>query len=194
LTGLSVHAIIPSLNQQKQETHMAKLAAHLVALNFLKSKGSATPAEINAHIGKGNYAAKYVCYLKLEGYEIETIKDGRTVTEYKFISDGNSATRNYQWVAPAKRGQTATPKVKAAKAPKAKTAKPVKVRQSKQTAAPVKKAARNVLKDRADKEADAILAELGMKRGGEYAGGTYSVDPDWDSLDGIDPMTLINCD
>jgi hypothetical protein len=174
---------------------MSKLAAHLVALNFLKSKGSATPAEINAHIGKGNYAAKYVCYLKLEGYEIETIKDGRTVSEYKFISDGDSATRDYQWVAPAKRGQTATPKVKAAKsakAPKAKTAKPVKVRQSKQTAAPVKKAARNVLKDRADKEADAILAELGMKRGGEYAGGTYSVDPGWDDLDGIDVMTLIN--
>ena len=170
---------------------MSKSAAHFVALEFLKSKGSATPAEINDHIGKGNYASKYICYLKLLGYEIETVKDGRTVTEYKFISDGDSATRNYQWVPPAKRGQTATPKVKTAKAPKVKAAKPVKVRQSKQTAAPVKKAARNALKDRADKEADAILAELGMKRGGEYAGGTYSVDPDWDSMDGIDVANFL---
>jgi hypothetical protein len=171
---------------------MSKSAAHFVALEFLKSKGSATPAEINDHIGKGNYASKYICYLKLLGYEIETVKDGRTVTEYKFISDGDSATRNYQWVPPAKRGQTATPKVKIAKAPKTKAAKPVKVRQSKQTAqAPVKKAARNALKERADKEADAILAELGMKRGGEYAGGTYSVDPDWDSMDGIDVANFL---
>jgi hypothetical protein len=171
---------------------MSKLAAHFVALEFLKSKGTATPAEINDHIGKGNYASKYICYLKLLGYEIDTVKDGRTVTEYKFISDGDSATRNYQWVPPAKRGQTATPKVKTAKAPKAKTAKTVKVRQSKQTAqAPVKKAARNALKERADKEADALLRELGMKNAGEYAGGTYSVDPDWDSMDGIDVANFL---
>lgn len=167
---------------------MSKTAAHFVALDFLKSKGSATPDEINAHVGRGNYAAKYVCYLKLEGYEIETVKSGRTVTEYKFISDGDSATREYKWVSPAKRD--AAPKQKKVKV--AKAAKPVKVKVSKQT--PVKKAARNVLKDKADKEADALLRELGMKNAGEYAGGTYSVDPDWDALDGIDPMTLINCD
>lgn len=173
---------------------MAKNAAHYTALAFLKSKGSATPAEINDHVGRGNYAAKYVCYLKLEGYEIETIKSGRTVTEYKFISDGDSATRNYQWVPPAKRGTAAAaPKQKKAKtaaAPKA--SKPVKVRQSKQTpSAPVKKAARNVLKDRADAEADRLLAEIGMKNAGEYAGGTYSVDPDWDSMDGIDVANFL---
>ncbi len=169
---------------------MTKTAAHFVALEFLKSKGSATPAEINAHVGKGNYAAKYVCYLKLEGYEIETVKDGRTVTEYKFISDGDSATREYKWVPPAQRGQVKTPKTKTAKATKPKQ---VKARVSKQTPAPksVKKAARNVLKDRADAEADRLLAELGMKDAGEYAGGTYSVDPDWDSMDGIDVANFL---
>jgi len=169
---------------------MTKLAAHFIALEFLKSKGSATPAEINAHVGRGNYAAKYVCYLKLEGYEIETVKSGKTVTEYKFISDGDSATRNYQWVPPAKRG--AAPKQKTAKAATPKVSKPVKVRQSKQTpSAPAKKAARNVLKDRADAEADRLLAEIGMKNAGEYAGGTYSVDPDWDSMDGIDVANFL---
>jgi hypothetical protein len=171
---------------------MTKTAAHFVALEFLKSKGTATPDEINAHVGKGNYASKYICYLKLEGYEIETVKDGRTVVEYKFISDGDSAIREYKWVPPAQRGQVKTPKVKAAKATKPKASKPVKVRQSKQTpSAPVKKAARNALKDRADAEADRLLAEIGMKNAGEYAGGTYSVDPDWDSMDGIDVANFL---
>jgi hypothetical protein len=171
---------------------MTKTAAHFVALEFLKSKGTATPDEINAYVGKGNYASKYICYLKLEGYEIETIKTGRTVTEYKFISDGDSATREYKWVPPAERGKTKTPKVKTAKVVKPKASKPVKVRQSKQTpSASVKKAARNVLKDKADKQAEALLRELGMKDAGEYAGGTYSVDPDWDSMDGIDVANFL---
>jgi hypothetical protein len=172
---------------------MTKNAAHFVALAFLKSKGTATPAEINAHVGKGNYASKYICYLKLEGYEIEAVKNGKTVVEYKYISDGDSATRNYQWMPPAQRNGAAAPKQKKAKAAaKPKASKPVKVRQSKQTpSAPVKKAARNVLKDRADAEADRLLAEIGMKNAGEYAGGTYSVDPDWDSMDGIDVANFL---
>ena len=171
---------------------MSKIAAHFVALEFLKSKGTATPAEIEAHVGKGKYAAKYVCYLKLHGYEIETVKSGKTVVEYKFISDGDSATRDFKWVPPAQRGKAAAPKTakpKTAKAAKPKAEKPVKVRQSKQT--PVKKAARTVLKDKADKQADALLAELGMRNAGEYAGGTYSVDPDWDSMDGIDVANFL---
>lgn len=169
---------------------MAKTAAHFVALEFLKQRVSATPAEIEAHVGAGPYASKYICYLKLRGYEIETVKTGRTVTEYKFISDGDSATREYQWVPPAQRDQAAVPKQKKAKATKA--SKPVKARMSKQTAStPVKKAARNVLKEKADREADALLAEIGMKNAGEYAGGTYSIDPDWDSMDGIDVANFL---
>jgi hypothetical protein len=182
---------------------MTKTAAHFVALEFLKSKGTATPDEINAHVGKGNYASKYICYLKLEGYEIETIKTGRIVTEYRYVSDGDSATREYKWVPPAQRGQNkaATSNMKNARIKRdaeavfEKAAKPkqVKARVSKQTPVPksVKKAARNVLKDRADAEADRLLAELGMKDAGEYAGGTYSVDPDWDSMDGIDVANFL---
>jgi len=169
---------------------MTKIAAHDRALAFLKEKGTATPAQIEKHVGQGAYASKYVCYLKLRGFEIETVKTGRTVTEYKFVSDGDSATRDYQWVPPAQRGANATPKQKKVKAPKA--SKPIKVRQSKQTpSAPVKKAARNILKERADAEADRLLAEIGMKNAGEYAGGTYSVDPDWDSMDGIDVANFL---
>jgi hypothetical protein len=64
------------------------------------------------------------------------------------------------------------------------------VRQSKQTA-PAAKAARNVLQERADREADAILAQLGMKDAGEISHGSYSVDPDWDSMDGIDVANFL---
>jgi hypothetical protein len=177
---------------------MTKIAAHDRALAFLKENGTATPAQIEKHVGQGAYASKYVCYLKLHGYEIETVKSGRTVTEYKFISDGDSATRNYQWVPPAQRGANATPKQKKTKVARdaktvfEKASKQIKVRQSKQTpSAPVKKAARNVLRERADAEADRLLAEIGMKNAGEYAGGTYSVDPDWDSMDGIDVANFL---
>lgn len=169
---------------------MTKTAAHFVALEFLKSKGRATPAQIEKHVGAGPYASKYICYLKLRGYEIDAIKTGRTVTEYVYVSDGDSATRNYQWVPPAQRSGTAASKQKKAKTAKPKASKPVKVRQSKQTA-PVAKAARNVLKERADKQADALLAELGMKNAGEVHSGSYSVDPDWDSMDGIEVANFL---
>jgi Zn-dependent metalloprotease len=162
---------------------MTKTAAHFVALAFLKKKRKATPAQINDHVGKGNYASKYICYLKLEGYEIETVKNGKTVVEYKYISDGDSANRNYQWVPPAQRGKVKTVKAPSRKAQAAVTAasKAVKAR----------KAARNVLKDAADMQADALLNELGMKNAGEYASGVYSVDPDWDSIDDHDIANLL---
>ena len=174
---------------------MAKIAAHLRALELFQKQDTVTPQELNDFVGAGNYASKYVCYLKLEGHEIVANKQGRTIVSYTYVGAGDSATKEYKWVAPAKRGAApAAPKAKKTAAPKVKAvkvAKPVKVRQSKQTAQPAQKAARNVLKERADKEAEAILADLGMRTGGEYAGGTYSIDPDWDSMDGIDVANFL---
>ena len=120
---------------------MTKIAAHDRALAFLKEKGSATPAQIEKHVGQGAYASKYVCYLKLRGYEIETVKTGRTVTEYKFISDGDSATRDYQWVPPAKRGQnkTATSNMKSARVKRDAKAVFEKAAKSKREEGPTKK-------------------------------------------------------
>lgn len=158
---------------------MTKTAAHFVALAFLKKKGKATPAQIEKHVGAGPYSSKYICYLKLRGYEIETVKSGRIVTEYKYISDGDSATREYKWVPPAQRGQSATPKKKTASV-KAKKKTP-----------PAAKTARTILKKKIDREAEALLEEIGMKNAGEYAGGTYSIDPEWDSMDNIDIADLV---
>lgn len=164
---------------------MSKKAAHFIALDFLKSKVTATPDEINAYVGRGNYAAKYVCYLKLEGYEIEAIKSGREIAQYKYVSDGDSATRNYKWVAPAQRGKTKTKKKSVSKMAEAVVHATVKAKKI--------KAAKSATKSSsfADVQADALLHELGMKNAGEYAAGMYAVDPDWDSMDSIDVTDLL---
>jgi hypothetical protein len=172
---------------------------HEKLLEIMNVGTTLTPAEINAHVGNGDYASKHVWFLGKLGFTFDIVKDGRTVTSYTMTAEPANAAeiRN-----PApKAAKVKAPKV--AKAPKAKAAKTVKVaapktekttktkvRVSKQT--PIKKAARDILKDKADAQADALLAELGMRNGGEVRGGSYSVDPDWDALDGIDPMALIN--
>lgn len=183
---------------------MPKIAGREVRGEFLTLQlfevGKAvTPSEINAHVGRGDYAAKYISFLRgRHGFEFSVQKDGRTVVSYTLVSEPDNAAdvRAKAIAAPAAKAVAAAhgaAKAVKAKAPKAaKPAKAAKVRQSKQTApAKTQKAARNVLKDRADAEADRLLAEIGMKNAGEYAGGTYSVDPDWDSMDGIDVANFL---
>lgn len=167
------------------------VASHERALELFKQTATVTPKELEDFVGAGPYASKFVCYLKLRGHEITANKQGRTIVSYTYVGEGDSATRNYQWVPPAKRGAApAAAKPKKQAAPKAeKPVKVVKARVSKQT--PVKKAARNVLQEKADREADAILAQIGLKNAGELNHGTYSVDPDWDSMDGIDVANFL---
>lgn len=173
---------------------MARVAGQTVRGEFLALQlftvGKAvTPKEINDHVGRGDYAAKYISFLKnRHGFDFSVQKDGRSVVSYTLTAEPANAADVRAMATPAAKQV----KVKAAKVAKPKASKAVKVRQSKQTpSAPVKKAARQVLKDHADAEADRLLAEIGMKNGGEYAGGTYSVDPDWDSMDGIDVANFL---
>ena len=56
-----------------------------MALELLKSKPHVTPDELNKHVGKGNYASKYVLYLKLAGHDIVTNKNGRSVVNYAYV-------------------------------------------------------------------------------------------------------------
>lgn len=174
---------------------MPKVAGRAVrgeflALQLFEVGKAVTPKEINAHVGRGDYAAKYMSFLKnRHGFTFTVQKDGREVVSYTLVAEPTNAAEvraKATEVAPAKEAKIKVPKVKAEKKAK------VKVRKSKQTAEPkVKKAAREILKDRADAEADRLLAEIGMKNAGEYAGGTYSVDPDWDSMDGIDVANFL---
>jgi hypothetical protein len=177
---------------------MAKVAGREVrgeflALQLFEIGKAVTPSEINAHVGYGDYAAKYISFLKnRHGFEFSVQKDGRAVVSYTLTDEPANAADVRAMASASPKAAKAPKVVKAAKVAKPKASKPVKVRQSKQTpGAPVQKAARNVLKDRADAEADRLLAELGMRDAGEYAGGTYSVDPDWDSMDGIDVANFL---
>jgi len=168
-----------------------EVRGEFLALELFKVGQPVSPTAINKHVGRGDYAAKYISFLKnRHGFEFTVQKDGRNVLTYTLVSEPDNAAEVRAMATAVKPVKVKSPK--AAKAPKAaKVAAPkqTKVRVSNQT--PVKKAARNVLKERADKEADAILAEIGLKTGGEYAGGTYSVDPDWDSMDGIDVANFL---
>jgi predicted Zn-dependent protease len=144
------------------------------------------PAEIEASVNNGPYAAKYISFLRRLGFTVSVQKNGRNVVSYTIDAEPENAAEHRALKSAAPKA----PKAKAAKAPKA--AKQPKARLSKQTPAKkAKKPAREVLKERADKEADAILADIGLRTGGEYAGGTYSVDPDWDSMDGIDVANFL---
>lgn len=181
---------------------MAKIAGRdvrgeFLALQLFEIGKAVTPSDINAHVGRGDYAAKYISFLRgRHGFDFTVQKDGRTVVSYTLISEPDNAAEvraraDATAVKADKVFKAAATKIK--KTSKVAKPKQVKARVSKQTPAPktVKKAARNVLKDRADKEAEALLRELGMKDAGEYAGGTYSVDPDWDSMDGIDVANFL---
>lgn len=172
-----------------------EVRGEFLALQLFEVGKVVTPSEINAHVGRGDYAAKYISFLRgRHGFEFSVQKDGRTVVSYTLVSEPDNAAdvRAKATAAPAAKAVAAAhgaAKAVKAKAVKAKAVKPAKVKVSKQT--PVKKAARNVLQDKADKEADALLRDLGMRNAGEYAGGTYSVDPDWDSMDGIDVANFL---
>lgn len=164
---------------------------HEKLLEIMNVGDTLTPSEIDKHVGNGNYASKHIWFLGKLGFTFDIKKEGRSVLSYTMIAEPANAAdiRNCVTAAKPAKPAKAAAKPKAVKVAKPKAAKPVKAKVSKQT--PVKKAARSVLKDKADKQADALLAELGMKNAGEYAGGTYSVDPDWDSMDGIDVANFL---
>jgi hypothetical protein len=91
------------------------------AAEFLSSKGECTPAELNDYLAVGNYASKYVLYMKIAGHNVDTVKNGRNVVKYVYVSGPVSA---------------ASPAAKPVKAP---AAKPVKAPAAKPVKAPAPK-------------------------------------------------------
>jgi hypothetical protein len=61
------------------------------AAEFLSTKGECTPDELNDHLAVGNYASKYVLYMKIEGHSVDTVKNGRKVVKYVYVSGPTSA-------------------------------------------------------------------------------------------------------
>lgn len=144
-----------------------------------------TPAEINAHVGTGDYAAKYVSFLNTRyGFTITAQKDGRKVVSYTVEAEPANVAdlRNAQ------------PKAKAPKEPK--VAKPKAAKKVKP--APVQKA--KAAKKGGSAANLAKLKEVAAKRNKpkdevEETFGTTgeigAVDGGWDSIDGLDLSKLI---
>jgi hypothetical protein len=140
-----------------------------------------TPAEIDAHVGNGNYASKHVWFLGKLGFGFEVERQGRTVVAYTMTAEPANATEIRNPVA---------------KTPKAKAPKVAKTPKVKAPVAPrVKAAATKVAKQKkaksADLDAERMLQELNMNNACEVGGGSYSIDSDWDSMDGIDVANFL---
>ena len=172
------------------------------ALAVFKIGVPVTPAEINAHVGTGDYAAKYVSFLNTRyGFTITTQKDGRRVVSYTMVAE------------PANAADLRSMKPKVAKAPKVAKDKTVtvivpsnldtaitgaKVQVVPKVKAPKKVAAKKSVAD--IKAANlAKLKAVGQRFKTEQiqvlteapASTSFSIDNDWDSVEGLDLKNLI---
>lgn len=182
------------------------------ALAVIKLGVPVTPAEINAHVGTGDYAAKYISFLNTRyGFTITAQKDKRKVVSYTLVAepDNADALRNSVPKAPKakapKVAKPAAPKktvklstivekvskdfaAKKAAAPKAPTPAPVaKKVAAKKSVASIKAANLAKLKEvgkKFKKEQVEILTE-------EVPATSFSLDNDWDSIDGLDLSKLL---
>jgi hypothetical protein len=182
------------------------------ALAVLVMGKTVTPAEINDHVGTGDYAAKYVSFLNTRyGFTITANKDGRKVVSYTMIAEPANA-------ADLRAAQPKAPKakvVKVAKAPKVKVAKALGL-----TMAEANEIREEVASERAleikSKNLETlrkVAKDMGMKKvaakkkvakkvrdfddvteqfgtNGEVAT-SFSIDKDWDSIDGVDLSKII---
>ena len=62
------------------------------ALSVIKLNTAVTPKEINDKVGAGDYAAKYISFLKKDGFVFTTQKDGRQVVSYTLVKEPENAT------------------------------------------------------------------------------------------------------
>jgi hypothetical protein len=182
------------------------------ALAVLQMGKTVTAKEINDHVGTGEYAAKYVSFLNTRyGFTITANKDGRKVVSYTMIAEPANA-------AELRAAQPKAPKAKAAKvakAPKAKAPKALGL-----TMAEANEIREEVASERAleikSKNLETlrkVAKDMGMKKvaakkkvakkvrdfddvteqfgtSGEVAT-SFSIDKDWDSIDGVDLSKII---
>lgn len=168
-----------------------------------------TPEDIAKLVG-GDYAAKFVFYLRHLGFEFSYQKDGRKVVGYTLIKEPDDVEA-IRGAAPSRgRGKNAAPKApKVPKAPKAKVAKVpvIEAKAPKAKAAKVpKKVASTTKKSVADIKAK-NLAKL-KAVGERFAKAnkpitdadiladapkstSFSIDDNWDSIDGLDLAKII---
>ena len=184
------------------------------ALAVLQLGKTVTPAEINAHVGTGDYAAKYVSFLNTRyGFTITANKDGRKVVSYTVIAEPANAAdlRGATPKAPKTKTVKLSTVVKkvnkkftASKALAAENAAIVRAVTEAENVAEIKaknletmkkvaakfkptKATKKVSKKKT-REFDDVTEQFGTS--GEV-GTSFSVERDWDSIDGLDLQKLL---
>ena len=143
------------------------------ALAVIKLNVPVTPSEINAQVGTGDYAAKYISFLRRDGFVFDTAKDGRQIVSYTLIAEPANAEyfRNLQPKVKAKKVKQPAVDKEALKSFKIKAAAPVKTKKA-VSSKPV-----------FDIAQDEVSKTFGST--GEIAS-SFSVDADWDSMDGVE--------
>jgi len=165
------------------------------ALAVIELNKPVTPQEINDCVGTGDYAAKYISFLRNRyGFTFTVQKDGRAVLSYTCVGEpANVADLRSQ--KPKVKGAKPA-KSKVAKSTKTKTAKTVATKTKTKTAEQIKaanlekmkKVSAKIAKQKTKKVVDVVEAELGST--GEITS-SYNVDPAWDSAEGLDIKRLV---
>lgn len=175
-------------------------------LAILRVNEPVTPDAINAFIGIGDYAAKWISLLKSQAkFEFTVQKDGRKVKTYTLVKEPADAEvwRNMQ----PKQKKTPAPKTPKAKAPKTVKLSTIVKKVNKEfvakKSAPVEK---KVAAKKSDAEIRAAnlakLKSVGKKfnrviKSEEPAevfgtsGSVGSIESDWDSFEGLDLSVLL---
>lgn len=173
---------------------MAKLTISptvVKVLQVIKVNEPVTPSAINAHVGDGDYASKHVWYLRKLGFEFTIQKDKRKVVSYTLISEPANAEQIRTTVhGAARKAAKAAAAPKAPKAPKKAAAPTQKKVAAKKSVADIKAANLAKLKAvgqkfKAEKVTDADILNDAPKAT------TFSIDDNWDSIDGLDLSKLI---
>lgn len=160
----------------------------LRALAIIKMGVPITISEINDYIGSGDYGSKYVCMLKtVWGFTFTVQKNGRKVVSYTMVAEPKNGAELRALQPKVKKSATKAA-AKAVKKPKAartvaKSKKSVAVKAA--TSTSTKAAA--FMKFRENKKIDEVAVTLGST--GEVT--SYGLDPDWDSMEGVDVKALI---
>lgn len=156
---------------------MTKNTALVMTLDLLKSKKTVTPAEINKHVGKGNYASKYICYLKNRGHNIETTKQGREIVGYKYLGLNGSTQRVKR---ASQRGTVNKASVPVKEKNVSGKGNPVMSKEE------IKKAAAAIHKMRQKNQKNEVEKVFTAS----VPASSYSIDTDWDNVDNINKRDL----
>jgi len=182
------------------------------ALAVLVMGKTVTPAQINDHVGTGDYAAKYVSFLNTRyGFTITANKDGRKVVSYTMIAEPANAAELRSATPKAPKVKTVklstvvkkvNKKFTASKALAAENAAIVRAVTEAENIAEIKaknletmkkvaakfKSSKKSKSNKKTREFDDVTEQFGTS--GEVAT-SFSVDKDWDSIENLDLSKIL---